>query len=128
MSTFSYDIEQINDQSLHQMRFYLGDTLVHEAEKTAYLCDEEILAALENNSFKRAALRLIEHLLMMFSYEVTQEVREAKWQLSDRVDNWERLRKRLKAELDAEDFAKNFGFSRSNCRPPVFRLGMNDWR
>lgn len=129
MMNFSYDSAKIDDGSLNQMRFELGDTLVAEAEKNAYLSDEEILVTLSMSpTFKRAKLRLVEHLLMMFSYEVTQEIREAKWELTDRAENWEKLRKRLKAELDAEDLAKSLGFSSSKMRPPIFTISMHDWR
>lgn len=126
---YSYDPSLINDGSLNQLRFELGDVFVLEPEKTAYLTDEEILNALDGSrSFKRAKLRLVETLLMRFSYEVTLETHETKWQLSDRADFWKGLHKKLKAELDAEDFAKSFGFSGKKQRPPIFGIGMNDFR
>ena len=99
--------------------FELGDVFVKEPEKDSYLSDEEYLAVLStDDSWKRKMLRLVETLLMRFSYEVTQEIREAKWQLSDRVDFWEKLRKRLAAELEAEDSWRN---------PPT-SLRNSDWR
>ncbi len=126
--TFSYNPAKANDNGLNQMRFFLGDCLVTEAEKTAYLSDEEILVTLEQNTFKRAALKLVESLLHRFMFEVTTEIREAKWQLSDRVDFWEKLRKRLKDEIDAEDAAQAFGFMAGKSRPPAFWLKQFDWR
>ena len=128
---FSYNPSLVNDASLNQLRFELGDCLVEpEPEKTAYLTDEEILATLEGSkSFKHAKFRCVETLLMRFAYECDVEVREAKWQLSDRVDFWKDLHKRLKAELEAEDISGlAFGFMNKKMRPPIFQIGMNDWR
>ena len=126
--TFSYDPTQINDGGLNQMRFELGDVLVEEPEKSAYLPDEEISAVIDGSrTWKRAKFRLIETLLMRFSYEVTTEVHDAKWQLSDRVKFWQDLYKRLKAELEVEELGA-FGFTGGKNRPPIFRIGMNDNR
>ena len=126
---YSYNPALSADGGLHQMRFELGDCLVAEAEKTAYLTDEEIVEAIATSkSWKRAKLKLVESLLHRFMFEVTTEIREAKWQLSDRVDFWEKLRKRLKDEIDAEDAAQAFGFMAGKSRPPAFWLKQFDWR
>ena len=127
--TYSYNPTLINDGGLNQMRFKLGDCLVAEPEKTCYLSDEEILAAIEGSStFKRAAVRLVESLLFRFGYEVNTEIHEAKWDLTDRFKNWQDLYKRLKAEVEEEELASNaFGFASKWQRPPVFTLGMHDW-
>ncbi|MBQ3434371.1 MAG: hypothetical protein IJG24_04910 [Selenomonadaceae bacterium] len=127
--TYSYDPTQINDGGLNQMRFELGDCLVQEPEKTCYLNDAEICEAIAGaSSWKRAKLRLIESLLFRFAYEVNQEIREAKWELSDRFDFWEKLRKRLADEIAEEDSVSAFGFLGKRHRPPIFRIGMHDWR
>lgn len=128
--TFTYDPTKINDGSLNQIRFELGDVFVLEPEKTAYLSDEEYLAALEGSrSFKHAKFRCVETLLHRFAYEVNIEVREAKWQLSDRVDFWKDLYKRLKGELEEEEISSSsFGFGGRKMRPPIFRIGQHDWR
>ena len=130
MPQFSYDPALSSDGGLNQMRFEIGDCLVAEPEKTAYLTDAEIREAIAiSKSWRHAKLRLVESLLFRFAYEVDMEVREAKWQLSDRVDFWEKLRKRLKDEIDAEEAAAAFGFMASKSRPPIFRIGMHDyWR
>lgn len=127
---FSYDPENIFDRGLNQMRFELGDVFVLEPEKTSYLCDEEICAALKSSkSFKRAKLRLIETLLRRFSYEVDTKVDSVEFKLSDRVDEWRREYNRLKSEVDAEEIAEGSALKTSNkFRPPIFRVGMNDWR
>lgn len=125
---YSYDPTKINDGGLNQLRFEIGDCLVDEPEKTAYLTDEEILAAIiGSRTWKRAKLRLIETLLMRFSYEVDTKVHEAEWKLSQRVDEWEKLRKRLRDEIEAEEAAGAFGFMSKNFRPPIFQIGMHDW-
>ena len=88
------------------------------------------MATLEGSkSFKHAKFRCVETLLMRFAYEVDVEVREAKWALSDRIDFWKDLHKRLKAELEAEDISGlAFGFMNKKMRPPIFEIGQNDWR
>lgn len=127
--TFSFNPAMINDGGLNQIRFELGDVLVEQPEKTAYLSDESILAALEGSpTFKRAKFRLLESLLHRFAYEVTTEIHEVKWTLSDRFKAWQDLYKRLKAELEAEDMAGTFGFAGKNQRPPIFRVGLHDRR
>ncbi|MBR4032241.1 MAG: hypothetical protein IKJ07_05870 [Clostridia bacterium] len=128
---FTYNPNLVNDGGLNQMRFELGDCLVEpEPIKTAYLCDEEYLAVLEGSqSFKHAKFRCVETLLHRFAFEVTTEIKEAKWQLSDRVDFWKDLYKRLKGELEAEEISSSlFGFGGRKMRSPIFQIGMNDWR
>ena len=127
--TFSYEPKQINDGGLNQMRFELGDVEVLEPDKTAYLCDEEILAAIEGSTtWTRAKLRLVETLISRFSYEVDTKVDEVEWKLNQRVDKWKDLYKRLKGEVDSEDAGAAFGFLGKRQRPPIFSIGMHDWR
>ena len=125
--TFSYNPNQINDGGLNRLRFELGDVFVAEPEKTAYLCDEEYLSALEAGSFKRAKFRLVETLLRRFSYEVDTKVADAEWKLHERIAEWKDLYNRLKAELDAEEVGKVFGFAGKKFRPPIFGVGQHDW-
>ena len=126
---FSFDPTLINDGGLNQMRHELGDVLVAEPEKDSYLCDEEILAAIHGSkSWKRAKLRLVESLLFRFSYEVDTKVHEAEWKLSQRVDEWEKLRKRLQDEIEEEKVAVVFGFDAKFRRPPIFRIAQHDNR
>ena len=128
--TYSYNPARIGENGLDKMRFELGDCLVLEPEKTAYLSDEEILAVLESSkTWQRAKFRLVESLLRRFSYEVDTKIHEAEWSLSDRVDEWRRLYNQLKGELEAEELAEsNFGFTGKKGRPPIFKIGMHDWR
>ena len=126
---FSYNPALINDKNLNQMRFELGDVFVEEPAKTSYLCDEEIIAAIDGSkTFKRAKFRLVETLLRRFSYEVDTKIKEAEWKLNERVDEWKDLYKRLKAELEVEEIGDSFGFTGKKFRPPIFKIGMNDWR
>lgn len=127
--TYSYDPTKIGEFGLDRMRFELGDTMVLEPEKTAYLSDEEYQAVLDSSSsWRRAKFRLVETLLRRFSYEVDTEVREAKWSLHQRIDEWKDLWKRLKAELEEEELMGSFGFAGGKPRPPVFWIGQHDWR
>lgn len=115
---------------LTECAFELGDTFVAEPEKTAYLSDEEYLAVINSSaSWKRAKFRLVETLLRRFSYEVDTKIKEAEWKLNQRVDEWKDLYKRLKAELETEDLdGGEFGFTGKKTRPPIFNIGMHDWR
>lgn len=108
----------------------MGDTLVAEPEKSAYLSDEEITAVIgSSSSWKRAKFRLVETLLHRFMYEVDTKIKEAEWKLSQRIKFWQDLYKRLKAELEAEELmGGDFGFTGKKIRPPIFKIGMHDWR
>lgn len=126
---FSYDATKIADGSLNQCRFELGDVFTENPERDSYLSDEEILEALASSkSLKHAELKLVESLLFRFAYEVDQEIREAKWNLSDRFAHFKALRDKLKKDLDAEEILNGgaFGLRNSKVRPPIFRVGMHD--
>lgn len=127
---YSYNPTQINDGWLNQMRFELGDTFVMEPEKTAYLSDEEYVAALKGSkTWRRAKFRCVETLLRRFSYEVDTKVQNAEWKLSDRLDEWRRLYNQLKGGLEAEEITGGLnGLAGASRRPPIFRVGMNDRR
>ena len=125
--TYSYNPAQIGEYGLNRMRFELGDTLVLEPEKTAYLSDEEICAVIESSSsWRRAKFRLVESLLRRFSYEVDTKIQQAEWKLSQRLDEWQRLYKQLKAELEGEEMATDFGFTGKKSPPPIFVRGIHD--
>lgn len=128
--TYSYNPSNLGENGLDRMRFELGDTFVAEPEKTAYLSDEEYLAVIGSSaSWKRAKLRLVETLLRRFSYEVDTKIKEAEWKLNQRVDEWKDLWKRLKAEVELEELdGGEFGFAGKKVRPPIFNIGMHDWR
>lgn len=128
--TFSYDPSLLADGGLNAMRFQLGDVFVEEPEKSAYLSDQEILAALESSrTWKRAKYKLIESLLRRFSYEIDTKVDSLDLKLHQRLDAWEREFKRLKLEIDGEDIASNSNLRAGRFgRPPCFRIGQHDWR
>ena len=53
--TYSYDVTELNNESVSRMRFELGDTLFNPAELTAALSDEEYAAVIsESSSWKKA--------------------------------------------------------------------------
>ena len=128
--TYSYDPTKINEFGVDRMRFELGDVLVLEGAKTAYLSDSEYLAVLESSkSWRRAKFRLIETLLRRFSYETDTKVDSVEFKLSQRVDEWRREYNRLRTEVDAEDIAQSGALNTSNkSRPPAFWVGQHDWR
>ena len=128
--TYSYNPSNLSEHGLDLMRFELGDTLVAEPEKTAYLSDEEYLAVIESSaSWKRAKFRLVETLLHRFMYEVDTKIKEAEWKLSQRIKFWQDLYKRLKAELEAEEIADGGNLALNEAgRPPIFYVGLHDWR
>ena len=127
--TYSYNPLNVGEFGLDRIRFELGDVDVSEPEKTAYLTDEEITAVLDSsNTFKRAKFRLVESLLHRFAYEVDTKIKEADWKLSQRISAWQKIYTRLKAEVDAEETGGAFGFTDGKGRPPVFEIGMHDWR
>ena len=128
--TYSYNPEKLGVKSLDRMRFELGDTDVTEPAKSAYLCDEEILAVIESSkTWTRAKFRLVESVLRRFSYEVDTEVGDrVSWKLHQRIEPWERLYNKLKGEVEAEELADSNVFKSHNQRPPIFRIGMHDWR
>lgn len=129
MPHFSYDPSLINDGGINQMRFELGDVFTLEPDKETYLTDEEITAAIEGStSWARAKLRLVDSLISRFSYEVDTRVDQVEWKLNQRVDEWQDLRKRLAAEVDAEDAGAAFGFLGKRQRLPIFSISMHDWR
>ena len=118
--TYSYNPLNVGEFGLDRIRFELGDVDVSEPEKTAYLTDEEITAVLDSsNTFKRAKFRLVESLLHRFAYEVDTKIKEADWKLSQRISAWQKIYARTGGAV---------GFTDGKGRPPVFEIGMHDWR
>ena len=127
MPKWTYNPERINEDGLDKMRFVLGDCLVAQPEKTAYLTDEEIEAVLSSSSsFKRAEFTLVKSLLMRFAYEVDERAGPISWSLHQRFDNWKKLHDDLKDELEAEESMPFFGDLPSKYkRPMYFRENMH---
>lgn len=128
MAAFTYNGARIADGGKDQMRFELGDTMVAESEKTAYLSDEEIAAVLAKfpNRWKRAKLELVKSLLFRFSYEVDTKTGPVSWSLGQRHAMWKKLYDELKAEVAANESLPSL----PDCtgRPPYFVEGMHDNR
>ena len=120
--SWTYNPEKVNEFGLDRMRFELGDCLVKQPEKTAYLTDEEIQAVLDSAvSFKRAKFELVKSLLHRFAYEVDERAGPVSWSLHQRFDAWKKLHDDLEKELQAED-AVPFGneLPEHMKRPPYF--------
>lgn len=126
MATYTYDGSKINDGSINQMRFELGDTMVDEPAKTAYLSDEEIMAVTQKYTkhWKRAKFELVKSLLFRFAYEVDTKAGPVSWSLSQRYAAWKSLYETLKKETEAAGSMPSVPASAN--RPPYFFTGMHD--
>lgn len=126
--SYTYDGSMIADAGLNQMRFELGDVLVEEADKTAYLTDEEITAMINAypEKWKRAKLELVKSLLYRFAPEVDTQSGPVSWSLSQRYSQWKALYEDLKGSAEASEMAPIGPGGR--FRPPYFREGMHDNR
>ena len=101
---FTYDPSKVGEYGVDRMRMELGDCLVEEPEKTAYLCDEEIVAVIQSSrTWKQAQFRLVDSLVRRFAYEVDEKADPASWTWHQRYEQWKKLRDELKSEADAID-------------------------
>ncbi len=125
MLTYSYDVKNLADGGINQMRFELGDTMVEEPSKTAYLSDEEIQASITayHGLWKRAKLALVGSLLARFSYEVDTRSGPVEWSLSQRYEVWRRMYDELKSEVRAEGCVPTM--AKGGFKPPYFSEGMH---
>ena len=129
MPKWTYNPERISEDGLDKMRFVLGDCLVAQPEKTAYLTDEEIETVLNSSSsFKRAEFTLVKSLLMRFAYEVDERAGPVSWSFHQRFDNWKKLHDDLKAELEAEESMPPDDLISKHKRPPYFFEDMHNTR
>ena len=128
MPTYSYDGAKLADGGLNQMRFELGDMLVDEPDKTAYLSDEEITAMITAcpDKWKKAKCNLVKSLLFRFSYEVDTKAGPVSWSLSQRYASWKALYEDLKKDADAADTFPSIPCTAN--KPPYFWEGMHDNR
>lgn len=94
---YTYDVRKLNDNSVNQMRFELGDTIVEGKDKTCVLCDEEYLCvidrafSIENKSWKRAKFLCLQAIVMKLSYEVDYKADSISFSLSQRYKNWKEM-------------------------------------
>ena len=124
---FSYDPTRIDEYGLDRMRFELGDTMVEEPEKTAYLCDEEIEAVIKSSStWKRAQFRLVDSLVRRFAYEVDEHADPASWAWHQRYEQWKKMRDELKSEAEASDSSPlSLADPSKKPKPPYFFENMH---
>lgn len=124
---YTYDGTKIGEHGKDRMRFELGDVMVADGARNAYLSDEEIEAMIEANSpsWLRAKLALVESVLRRFSYEVDTQSGPLRLSLSQRYNAWKAMYDKLKTEADAASSAPNFGV-KGDRRPPYFYKGMHD--
>lgn len=121
---YTYDVRKLNDSSVNQMRFELGDTIVDGKDKTCVLCDEEYLSvidrafSIENKSWKRAKLLCLQAIVMKLSYEVDYKADSISFSLSQRYKNWKEM-------YDEEKKLDKLSLGSSNLKDEhYFTLGM----
>lgn len=126
--TYTYDGAKLADGGLNQMRFELGDVLVAEPDKTAYLTDEEILAMIAAfpKRWKKAKFELVKSLLFRFAPEVDTQAGPVQWSLSQRYAQWKALYEELKKETEAAESLPEL--PGTHHRPPYFYEGLHDNR
>jgi len=124
---YTYDGTKIAERGKDRMRFELGDVMVDDGARNAYLSDEEIEAMIEANSpsWLRAKLALVESVLRRFSYEVDTQSGPLHLSLSQRYDAWKDMYNKLKAEAEATTSIPDYG-AKGKIRPPYFYEGMHD--
>lgn len=124
---YTYDGTKIGEQGKDRMRFELGDVMVADGARNAYLSDEEIEAMIEANSpsWLRAKLALVESVLRRFSYEVDTQSGPLRLSLSQRYAAWKAMYDKLKSEAEAASSLPDFG-AVGQPRPPYFYEGMHD--
>lgn len=104
LPSYTYDFTKLNDGSLNQMRFELGDTEVCNGKYTTALCDEEYLALIvkakeHGKSWEYAKLYCLECILMKFSMQSDYSGGGISIQLSNRRDFWYGLYKDMKKRI-----------------------------
>lgn len=121
---YTYDVRKLNDSSVNQMRFELGDTIVDGKDKTCILCDEEYLSvidrafSIENKDWKRAKFLCLQAIVMKLSYEVDYKADSISFSLSQRYKNWKEM-------YDEEKKLDKLSLGSSNLKDEhYFTLGM----
>ncbi|MBR1760257.1 MAG: hypothetical protein IJ741_03655 [Schwartzia sp.] len=125
---YTYDGTKIGEKGKDRMRFELGDVMVADGPRNAYLSDEEIEAMIEAHSpsWLRAKVALVESVLRRFSYEVDTKSGSLQLWMSQRYKAWEAMYNKLKAEADgASSMPNDYGVLGAS-RPPYFYEGMHD--
>ena len=125
--SYTYDGTNIVEHGKDRMRFELGDVMVDDGARNAYLSDEEIEAMIEANkpSWLRAKLALVESVLRRFSYEVDTQSGPLRLSLNQRYAAWKDMYDKLKSEADAASSIPDYG-AIGKRRPPYFYEGMHD--
>ncbi len=100
--TYSYDVTELNNESVSRMRFELGDTLFNPAELTAALSDEEYAAVIsESSSWKKAKISCIKAILMKYAHQTTTTVGPVSYDFSQRVEQWRKLLDDIKSDMSS---------------------------
>ena len=116
--SYTYDGTKIAEQGKDRMRFELGDVMVDDGARNAYLSDEEIEAMIEANKpyWIRAKLALVESVLRRFSYEVDTQSGPLRLSLNQRYAAWKAMYDKLKSEAETATSIPDYG---KNEPPPA---------
>ena len=111
------------------MRFELGDTFVDGDAATCALSDEEYNAMLELKPGKLpwlwAKLNTLEAILFKLSYQVNTKVDVLSYGLGDRVELWQSLYEKVRAEILANSGVPTMAEGAMR-KPPYFHTAMDD--
>lgn len=124
--SYTYNPENLKENSKDRMRFELGDTMVEGNSDTTALTDEEIQAAIETypSAWKRAKLMLLESLCRRFAYEVPTRTGPLTLSFQDRAKLWRQDYAALKQEVKAETRSVPKAGKGAGYKPPYFYTGM----
>lgn len=103
MATYSYHPEKITEGGVDQMRFEVGDTVVHMDGIVSPLCDEEYLAIIEKHgkNWKKAKFLCLDAICMKLAYEVNTSIDGMSYALNERYDRFKKMRDDAKKDLAA---------------------------
>ena len=94
MATYSYDPENIADNTMDRMRFELGDTQVEGGSDTCAMCDEEYETLIDGSkSWRSAKISCLKAIVARFAMMVDFHAGGMSIEFSKRYD-------RYKAKLD----------------------------
>lgn len=126
---YTYNVRNLNSNSVDQMRFELGDTSIDGKDKTSALCDEEYAAMIEkafnidNKGWKWAKFLCLEAIMMRLSYEVDYQTDSISFSLSQRYKNWKQMYDEEKKLNKSTIPSFNLGANNINSNA-YFKLGM----
>lgn len=118
--TFTYE-GKITENDRDWIRFTIGDTVAAKVQ----LWDEEIQGLLDMYKTKEQAAKMaMERILVILSEKVDHKIGKTSVSSSKLYDNYKKRYDDYVADLDSHNLKVPTGCS----RPPIFTIGMTDWR